>query len=441
MIITIDGPSGTGKSTVAKAVAKKLGYVFFDTGAMYRSFAWKVLQERISFEDEAAIRSLLSGFHFDIKTSPSGEKQYLVDGRDISALIRTQEISQAASKISTYPCVRKNLVKVQRMFGHQANAVFEGRDMGTVVFPDADLKVFLTARPEVRAQRRYRELVMKFPDLLCSEEEILREIKERDEADTTRAVSPLRQALDAVLIDTSNSSIEQVVSQIVALHARRLAASSSRMHLLYRVVYSIARAFFKLCFRLKIYGLSHVRPGSAVIAANHASFYDPPVISISCPEEVHFLARETLFQIPILGRLIKALNSHPVSRDSSDAHIFRELISLLQRGEKVILFPEGSRSTDGNLQPLERGLSFLVYKAQCGILPVYVDGTFQAWPRGRRFPRLFGRIRCVFGTPLEWEEFEGIGKREAMEEITRRTHESIARLKQWLEEGAQGEPP
>ncbi len=444
MIIAIDGPSGTGKSTVAKGVARKLGFIFFDTGAMYRSLAWKVMQEGIPSSDEAKIRQLLERFQFDVQTDRADEKRYFVNGVDVTHKIRTQEISAIASQVSIYPFVRQAMVKIQRHFGRKANAVFEGRDMGTVVFPEAELKIFLTARPEVRAERRYRELLLKFPDLADSvtQEQILKEIEERDRKDTTRAISPLRQAKDAILIDTSDSSAEQVIERVLELQAQTKPRKKyDSMRGAYLWVYLLVRGLLKLFYRLRIYGLSHFRSGSAIIAANHASFFDPPVISVSCPEEVHFLARESLFRVPVLGRIIRALNSHPVARDASDAHTFRTLIRLLQSGKKVILFPEGSRTLNGQMQPLEKGLSFLVYKARCGIMPVYVSGTFEAWRRGTKFPRLFGRIRCVFGSPIEWEEFEGMDKREAMEQITMRTEQAIRGLKEWLDNGACGDPP
>ena len=444
MIIAIDGPSGTGKSTVARAVAKRLGFLFFDTGAMYRSFAWHVLQKGIDPEDEKALKDLVSHFKFAIETDAAGARHYLVDGIDVGDKIRTQEISTLSSKVSAIPFVRSALVKIQRHFGSSVDAVFEGRDMGTVVFPRAEVKVFLTARPEVRAERRYCELLEKFPDLSdeLSREQILLEIEQRDHRDTTRTISPLCAASDAILIDTSELSVEQVINRIVELQKKSLRnAKFSKMRLSYRFVYLCARTFFRLFYGLKVYGLSHFRPGSAVIAGNHASFFDPPVISISCPEEVHFLARESLFSVPVLGRLIRVLNSHPVSRSASDAHTFRQLIELLKAGKKVILFPEGQRSADGSLQPLEKGLSFLIYRARCGILPVYVSGTFEAWKPRQKLPKLSGQICCVFGSPIEWEEFEEFDKREAMEEITRRAQEAIKGLKEWLENGAVGDPP
>ena len=154
MIIAIDGPSGTGKSTVAKGVAQKLSFLFFDTGAMYRSLAWWLLQQEIDLGDILSIEKKLPLFRYEIKNE-RGDRKYFADGIDVTQAIRTHEISTASSKIAVFPSVRKAIVQIQRKYGGYGNSVFEGRDMGTVVFPEAEVKIFLTASPEVRAQRRY----------------------------------------------------------------------------------------------------------------------------------------------------------------------------------------------------------------------------------------------------------------------------------------------
>lgn len=436
MIITIDGPSGTGKSTVAKGVAKKLGFTFFDTGAMYRALAWLALKNRIDPTDQAKVEEILPQFQYDIRTTTHGDRHYFVQGVDVTHEIRSQAISMAASQIAIYPAVREAMVKIQRSFGRAVDAVFEGRDMGTVVFPDADLKIFLTAKAKVRAERRYQELIHKFPDLSMTYDEILTEIEERDKTDSTRTVSPLKQAPDAILIDTSKITAEQVIEKIVRMKPKR---RFPKMKLSYKIVYWMARVFFKTCFRLRIYGLEHFRPGAAVIAANHASFYDPPVLSISCPEEVHFLAKGSLFNVPLLGALIRVLNSHPVARGASDAAVFRTMVQLLSEGKKLILFPEGKRSQTGDIRPLERGLAFLVQKAHCRVTPAYIQGSFEAWPPGKKFPKLFGKMTVVFGSPIEWEETED--KKSAQNRITTQTENAIHHLKKWLEIGAIGTPP
>jgi len=440
MIIAIDGPSGTGKSTVARGVAKRLKFTFFDTGSMYRCLAWKVLGEKVDPADEKKVGDFMRHFSYEIRGGE--ERRYWVNGCDVTDLIRTQEISAVSSQIAVYPEVRKALVQIQRKFGMSCDAVFEGRDMGTVVFPHADLKIFLTARPDVRAIRRYKELLAKFPTMVDSihYEQILEETIQRDKNDSTRALSPLKQARDAICIDTSNMSADEVIEKIVQMAPPR-GGAFPKMKLFYHSIYSLARLFFKVFFGLRVYGLNHFKKGPGIIAANHVSNLDPPVLSISCPEEVHFLGKESLFRKPFLGWLIRKLNTHPVAGAAADLTTLKRMVQILNQGHKLIVFPEGSRSPDGQLQPHERGVAFLSQSAHCPIFPAYIQGTFQAWPRGKKFPRLCGKIACVFGSPISPFEFEGMSKKEAQEQIKKQCEISIQNLKMWLDNGAEGDPP
>ena len=213
MIITIDGPAGTGKTTIAQRLAGKLGYNYFDTGAMYRALTHLVIKNRIDIQNIKVLSAFLADFHFDIHDI-DGQKHYYVDDEDVTEVIRTQEVTQKVSEISANGDVRHAIVDLQRAFGKSKNAVFEGRDMGTVVFPKADYKIFLTARPTVRAERRYLEL--KGKKMSVNEQEILMELTQRDHFDSTREISPLKQADDAYVIDTSDLSIDQVVEKILA---------------------------------------------------------------------------------------------------------------------------------------------------------------------------------------------------------------------------------
>lgn len=220
MIITIDGPSGTGKSTVAKTLADRLKFAFFDTGAMYRAVAWKMMQDDIGLKDEKAIDELLENFVFRIKEE-NGQKLYFVGEEDVTEVIRTREVTAIVSAVAALPVVRKKIWGIQRRFGNMMDAVFEGRDMGTTVFPHADLKIFLNARPEVRAERRYKEFKQKSSSSSSfNTEEIMREIIARDEADSSRALSPLKKADDAIEIDTSDITIEQVVGLILTSYSQ-----------------------------------------------------------------------------------------------------------------------------------------------------------------------------------------------------------------------------
>lgn len=215
MIITIDGPAGTGKTTIARELAHRVQFHYFDTGAMYRALTYCLIKNQIEISNEngEALHKILKDFQFDIKDL-GREKRYYVSHEDVTDVIRSREVTQKVSEISALGAVREAMVAIQREFGKGKHAIFEGRDMGTVVFPDADMKIFLTARPAVRARRRYLELEAK--KMPINQEEVLQEMIERDHFDSTREISPLKQAPDAFVIDTSDLTIEQILESILS---------------------------------------------------------------------------------------------------------------------------------------------------------------------------------------------------------------------------------
>ena len=224
LIIAIDGPVGSGKSTVARLVAQRLGYVYVDTGAMYRAVALKADRRGVSLDASDDLVGLAGDTKIDLRAQ-DGTQQVLLDGEDVTAAIRSEEVSQAASKVATVPGVRHVLVTEQRRAGHKGGVVMEGRDIGTVVFPDAELKIFLTASPEVRAERRWREHQQKGDAV--SLDRTLEEIRERDKRDWERASSPLLQAADAILVDSTAMGPEEVSRLIVMLANRPEASAAS----------------------------------------------------------------------------------------------------------------------------------------------------------------------------------------------------------------------
>jgi cytidylate kinase len=215
-VVAIDGPVGSGKSTVARRVAERLGFLFLDTGAMYRAVGLLATEAGVALDDEAAVVPIAAAARLRF-----GEDGRLFAGdRDVSSLIRSLEMGAAASVVSALPGVRRLLVERQRELGAGADIVMEGRDIGTNVFPGAEVKVFLTARPEVRAARRASELQAKGEDV--DVEEVLVALVERDRRDSEREVAPLRQADDAVAVDTSGLSLDEVVDAVVAVVGERV---------------------------------------------------------------------------------------------------------------------------------------------------------------------------------------------------------------------------
>jgi CMP/dCMP kinase len=213
MIITIDGPAGTGKTTIAKRVAEKLKYNYFDTGAMYRAVTYRLIKDGVDLSNSEMLLAFLDNFQFDIQDE-GNEKRYFAQQEDVTNLIRTASVTKRVSEVSAHPEVRRVLVAIQREYGKKKNVVFEGRDMGTIVFPKAEVKIYLTARPAVRAQRRYLEFKAK--KMATTQEQVLQELLERDHFDSTRKTSPLKQAEDAHVIDTSDLSLEEVTDQVIS---------------------------------------------------------------------------------------------------------------------------------------------------------------------------------------------------------------------------------
>jgi len=216
LIIAVDGPAGAGKSTIASRLARKLGYVNLESGAMYRALALKAIQSDISFDDENALAELAR--HSRIKLEPTiGGNRVLVDGRDMTQRLRETDVSEAASRVSVHPKVREWMVARQRELGADGGIVMEGRDIGTKVFPDADVKIFLDADPVIREQRRSKQSRTTTPEAMAAE------LRERDRRDRTRANSPLEAAPDAIVLDSTALSEDEVLRRVEELVERKLA--------------------------------------------------------------------------------------------------------------------------------------------------------------------------------------------------------------------------
>jgi CMP/dCMP kinase len=213
LIIAIDGPSGAGKSTLAKRLARELGFIYLDTGAMYRALALKVLRQAVDLADDARLARLVESTEIDLQED-NGTLEVLLDGINVAHEIRTPEVSQMASKVSALKVVRARMLALQRGMGQRGNVVAEGRDIGTVVFPNAELKIFLEASAEERARRRCAEL--RAGGQPADLRETLREMEERDKRDSERDLAPLRMADDAFRIDSSNATADAVAAKVLA---------------------------------------------------------------------------------------------------------------------------------------------------------------------------------------------------------------------------------
>lgn len=218
MNIAIDGPAGAGKSTIAKRLAKQLGFIYVDTGAMYRAMAYYFLKNGIAASDESAIAAACPAVEVTIAYE-NGEQQVILNGENVNGVIRTEEVGNMASATSVYPVVREKLVELQRLLAAKSDVIMDGRDIGTCVLPDAQVKIYLTASSATRAKRRYEELVAKGTD--CNLDKIEKDIIDRDYRDMHREASPLSQAEDAILVDSSKLNVDEVVDTIYNIYAAK----------------------------------------------------------------------------------------------------------------------------------------------------------------------------------------------------------------------------
>jgi len=213
------------------------------------------------------------------------------------------------------------------------------------------------------------------------------------------------------------------------------------MSLFYKTTKGSIKLLAKILYGHRIFGSEHLPEGPAILAPNHNSFWDPPLVAISSPGEVAFLARATLFEHPLLSWSIRHLNAYPVTGTAQDLNSFKLVCSLLHAQKKVVIFPEGIRSSSGEITSFKSGVAMLAFRCHCPIVPVYISGTFEVWNRERKFPKLWGKTAVVFGTPIHYETFAQLPKKEGQEAMTQAVHDAIERLQQWFLAGAKGTPP
>lgn len=213
-----------------------------------------------------------------------------------------------------------------------------------------------------------------------------------------------------------------------------------RMRIFYRMSRFAFWIYFKMFHRLKVYGQGHTSKGGGILASNHASYYDPPLIAAACPEEIHFLARKTLFR-SLFGVLISCLNAHPISSDVSSLSVIKHTCELLKQGKKVVIFPEGARTETGNLSEIKSGVALLAFRSDCHVIPTYIHGSFTVWNKFAKFPKLWGKLAVIFGSPIELDMFEALPKKERQDALTAELIHRLGGLREWYAGGASGSPP
>lgn len=423
--IAIDGPAASGKSTLARALAERLGIVTVNSGAMYRAVTWKILSEKIDPKDTAAVTESLE--KMNIVCGRDGNHSTIrIDGQDPTPFLRDAEINANVSSVSAIPKVRDKLVALQRDYLKRTHVVMEGRDIGSVVFPDTPFKIYIDADPSVRNSRR-------------SDDGEVDSVEKRDAADSSRITAPLKVADGATVLDTSSLTVEGVVEAAVSIlreqgfplpETNSPAIANDEPHIPMRWIYWLGwmafGAAYRTIFGLRIIGDENlIKSGPVLVASNHQSFLDPPLIGNLYKTEMVFFARKTLFKG--MGKWIyPQWNAIPIDQDKPDMSSMKTVIRKLKEGWRVLVFPEGARTLDGEIGSAAPGIGMIAAKAGVPIQPVRIYGADKALPRGSGKLRM-ARISVVVGKPiiLSAEEFKSYSRKGGYEELSNRIMDAI----------------
>jgi pantoate ligase/cytidylate kinase len=487
MKIAIDGPAGSGKSTLAHALAERCQMTYLDTGAMYRAVTWGCLQAGCNLTDEAAVTRMAEDSTIHFERTAVGQKVFF-NGVDVTQEIRTPEVDAHVSIVAAVPGVRHALLELQRKMAGDQDVVAEGRDIGTAVFPDAEVKIFLTADPQARAHRRAVQRAGgdaasgKLADVDPKEVEvILQNLKERDKIDSSRETTPLKQAADAHLMDSSTMSVEEEISQIVSLidaaratvvratpaeatpkaeaapakAAAHATASTSTPDALARYYdnpmrdYPVgSRAF--IAFAVGVVGavtkilwpwriedadelwVKNKDEKGRMIVMNHVSMLDPVVVYVSQwvhGHRVRCIYKSEFDTTRAATWLFSRAGAFPVKRGTADLKAVRRAQRALERGEDVLVFPEGTRIKSDN-EPVEihGGFALIAQLAHADVLPIAIVGAQDITTRTRKFPH-FHRVYLKVGESLRFDALGVSGRKKQVAEMERVAMERVYQLR------------
>lgn len=438
--IAIDGPSGAGKSTIAKIIAKKMGITYLDTGAMYRTVALFAVNSGKNPSSAEEVVPLLNDI--DISYTKVGDDNHIcLNGKDVSEDIRKHDISKYASEVSKIPEVRAFLVEKQRQIAKNNDVVLDGRDITSHVLPDTKYKFYLTASPEERAKRRYKELSEKGQDV--SYDKILADIIDRDYNDMNRKVSPLVKTPDSTEIDSTSMTLEEVADAIMAeirkknvdntlLAVRNSSVSSLRKEAkeinidankvikkktkkkggFYRFLAAVVRKVMGIIWPTKIYFKDNFPKNTkAIVVCNHYTALDPCVIiSKLLGKNGKVLMKDEIMKNPVIAKIATELGCIPVKRGEADIAAVKSILGALAKNQPVLIFPEGTRNRSGSKEmlPLKQGVATFALKAKAPIVPLlYYKKTGP-----------FKRNILIVGAPFYLDEYYDQKPNAVKEEVT-----------------------
>lgn len=424
MIITIDGPAASGKSTTARAVAMKLGLEYLDTGALYRAITLAAQRAGQPAEEGEALDAFLASFKLRYRYR-KGTVRLFLDDEEVTEAVRGVDVTSQVSAYSALPTVREHMVSFQRKFAEGRNIITEGRDMGSVVFPHADLKVFLESDPAERARRRTKDFAAQGRKVEAST--VQEELEKRDAFDSGREHSPLVKPEGAIVLDNTELSIEEQVEEVVrqaeanwpdyVVDPDELVVPPEKVaglprppvRRIYKATWLTVRFLMRVLFRVRHHHVERAEIGGPMlVASNHISWLDPPAVGSAVPRELTFVAKKELYKFKPFGAFIAYFNAVPIRRGTFDRRCFDILRERLQTGNSVLFFPEGTRKPVGRLGRAKFGLGLMAQESGAPVLPIFVKGTTRwkrAFLRRDHVDVYFGRLLHI--APLEARGLEG----------------------------------
>ena len=393
--IAIDGPGGAGKSTLSKVVAKELGIIYVDTGALYRTIGLYMLNHGVDPKDKDGVIARLNDFTLELKFT-DGKQIILLDGCDVGESIRTPEVSMAASAVSAIPAVREYLLNMQRSTARKNSVIMDGRDIGTVILPNAEVKIFLTASPKARAQRRYDELIARGQNVTY--EQVYNEMVERDTNDSTRAVAPLKPADDAIIVDNSELTFDQSVKAILKIIKKREKKLSKRNG--YMKLHLLVAPMIRFFQRVTVTGVENIpSEGGFVLCSNHIAVRDVILLGVSSPRQLKFIGKKELFGIPILGSILKWLGAIKLDRGGADVAALKTAVNQVERGSIVAIFPQGHRRPGVNPAQTDRknGAALIAYRSYADVIPACIKTTKNKFT-------FMCKKEIIFGKPIKYSD-------------------------------------
>lgn len=499
MIVAIDGPAGSGKSTVARTIAQRRGFIYLDTGAMYRSVTLACLDNQVDIADAETVAHIASNSTISFASDNDQTQHVYLNGKDVTQAIREERVDSAVSLVSAIPAVRECMGDLQRKLGEQGSIVAEGRDIGTVVFPHAEVKVFLTANAEARAHRRAVQRdggnAAQADKTVSSEEEkqILADIERRDKMDSTRSVAPLTAAADAVQIDSSNLTVDEVCAKIEALIDAKSSQSSSEdktpqktetsqqttkqpakatpqkkvkttsgpmpwwgntiadyhahqipefplgARIFRWIAISVVAIFSKLMWRWTVEDRQKIveatKERGVVLVMNHVSMLDPIVAYLTFVAlglRIRPIYKDEFNDQGPLGKILAWVGGISVRRGTADLKALRNAQHTLESGDSILVFPEGTRiKSDDEPVTIHGGFALMARMGKAKVLPMAIVGARDITPRGHHIPRP-KKVWTKVGDPISFEELGIKGRKEQAEAMEKVAMERVYALRDEL---------